>query len=166
MNARLKGLLTQAALLAAVGGLVLLARPTEVARSVELKTLDWRFRNFSRPERRDPRIVLVMIDQPSLDQFEKDSVYWPWPRSIYGAILDFLKKGGARTAVFDQLFSSPSPYGESEDAQFGASLKKFGRTVVAMETGKDAHSRPPAPLLARFAVNPGTESASAPKHAS
>ncbi|NNN07312.1 MAG: CHASE2 domain-containing protein, partial [Elusimicrobia bacterium] len=136
MTPRFSGKLSSAALLAAVGGLVLLARPSEVARSVELKTLDWRFRRLSRPEKHDPRIVLVMIDQPSLDQFEKDGVYWPWPRSIYGAILGFLERGGARTVVFDEIFSSPSPYGEAEDAQFGKSLKAFGRTVLALDTSR------------------------------
>jgi adenylate cyclase len=162
VNSRLKGLLAPAALLAAVGGLVLLARSTEVARSVELKTLDWRFQHFARPEKHDPRIVLVMIDQPSLDEFEKDSVYWPWPRSIYGAILGFLEKGGARTVVFDQLFSSPSPYGESEDAEFGRGLKAFGRTVLAMESEPGANPRRAASPPERFAVSAGTAAAGAP----
>lgn len=146
MTPRFSGKLSSAALLAAVGGLVLLARPSEVARSVELKTLDWRFRRLSRPEKHDPRIVLVMIDQPSLDQFEKDGVYWPWPRSIYGAILGFLERGGARTVVFDEIFSSPSPYGEAEDAQFGKSLKAFGRTVLALDTSRGS-ARLPVPEI-------------------
>ena len=119
MDARLKRLIAPAALLAVIGGLVFLARSTEIVRTVELRTLDWRFRHFSRPARHDPRIVLVMIDQPSLDHFEKDGTYWPWPRSIYGAILDFLKKGGARTVVFDQLFSSPLSFNLWRKMLFG-----------------------------------------------
>ena len=152
MNARLKGLAAPAALLAIVGGLVLLTRPAEVARSVELKTLDWRFRHLSRPEKRDPRIVLVAVDQPSLDQFEKDGVYWPWPRSMYDPILAFLKKGGARTVVFDILFSSPSPYGAAEDAQFGKSLKAFGRTVLALDTSRKSARLPVPEILAGGAL--------------
>jgi adenylate cyclase len=149
---RLRGLLASAALLASVGGLVLLARPSEVARSVELKTLDWRFRHLSRPGKRDPRIVLVMIDQPSLDRFEKDGVYWPWPRSIYGAMLSLLKRGGARTVVFDQIFSSPSPYGAAEDAQFGRSLKDFGRTVLAFDTRRGSAHMPVPEIKAGAAL--------------
>jgi adenylate cyclase len=154
----LRARLVPALLLIGVGGFVLLGRRTEAVRSVERKTLDWRFKTFSRPAARDPRIVLVMIDQPSLDHFEKDSVYWPWPRSIYGAILSLLKKGGARAVVFDQIFSSPSPYGETEDAQFGASLKEFGRAVVGMDTSDDA-SRGATPPPARFALKAGTAQA-------
>jgi len=152
VKARLQGFLASAAVLAAVGGLVLLVRPSEVARSVELKTLDWRFRRLSVPERHDPRIVLVMIDQPSLDRFEKDAVYWPWPRTIYVAMLEFLKKGGARTVVFDQIFSNPSFYAAAEDDEFGKSLKKFGRTVLAQNVTRGGEKRPISALASGAAA--------------
>ena len=165
MNARLKGLLAPAALLAAVGALVLFARPTEVARSVELKTLDWRFRHLSRPERHDPRIVMVTIDQPSIDAAEQAGNSWPWERGMYGAILSFLKRGGARTIVFDELFTDPSPHKDQDEA-FGQSLKDFGRTVVAMETGANASpSRAKSPPD-RFAVGPGAAASGALKQKS
>jgi adenylate cyclase len=157
VKARLRGLLSVAALLAAVGALVLLARRTEVARSVELKTLDWRFRHLAVPRRHDPRIVLVMVDQRSLDRFEKDSVYWPWPRSLYGALLDFLEKGGARTVVFDVIFSNPSPYSAAEDDEFGKSLKKFGRAVLAQNVTGGVVRRP-VPALAAGAAAVGNTS--------
>ena len=102
-----------------MGGLVLLARPTELARSIELKTLDWRFRHLSIPSRRDPRIVLVMIDQLSLDHFDAEGMYWPWPRSIYVPVLSYLKKGGARAVVFDILFTNTSSADQFQDVALG-----------------------------------------------
>jgi len=128
-------LLALAALLLLSSGLLFSARRAELVRAVEYRTLDWRFRHFSDPSRRDPRIVLVMLDQPSLDRFEADGVYWPWPRSLYAAALEFFKKAGAKAVVFDLLFTSPSPYGVSEDREFGKALKKAGMAVLAMETG-------------------------------
>src|SRR5579885_1300795 len=101
-------------LLAGVGALALGAARTGLGGALELKTLDWRFRAFADPGRHDPGIVLVMLDQSSLDAFEKDDVYWPWPRSLYGAALSFLKRGGAKAVVFDQLFTSPSPIGADQ----------------------------------------------------
>ncbi|OGR94618.1 MAG: hypothetical protein A2V88_14605, partial [Elusimicrobia bacterium RBG_16_66_12] len=130
----------------------LLARPSELARSVELKTLDWRFRHLSVPARRDQRIVLVMVNQASLDHFEKDGNYWPWPRSMYVPLLSFLKKGGARAVVFDMLFTNPSPYDQFQDAAFGKALEDYGPAVMAMETGADAHALRAAPPPARFAL--------------
>ncbi|OGR48503.1 MAG: hypothetical protein A2X40_06945 [Elusimicrobia bacterium GWC2_65_9] len=161
MSKGLRGLWPLAGLLAVVGGLVLLGRRTDLGRVLELKTLDWRFQRLSAPSRRDGRIVLVMVNQASLDHLEKESVYWPWPRSIYGALLGFLKRGGARTVVFDMLFTNPSPFGQAEDATFGKALKDFGAVVMAMETGAEAHVLRATPPPARFALTAGPELADA-----
>lgn len=159
---RLTGLLPLAGLLTAVGGLVLLTRPTQLGRVLELKTLDWRFSRLAVPARRDPRIVLIAVNQASLDYFEKQNLYWPWPRSMYGALLGFLKTGGARVVVFDALYSSPSPYGQSEDAAFGSALKDFGRPVVlAMDSGAAPHELRATPPPERFAVKAGPALAAA-----
>ncbi|PIR15763.1 MAG: adenylate/guanylate cyclase domain-containing protein, partial [Elusimicrobia bacterium CG11_big_fil_rev_8_21_14_0_20_64_6] len=146
----LRGLLPLAALLAAVGALVLLARPAELVRSVELKTLDWRFRRLSVAGRHDKRIVLITVDQASLDHFEQEGVYWPWPRGIYEAVLRHLKAGGARAVVFDMLFTNPSAFGADEDTTFGAALEDFGAVAMAFETGSDAHPLRAAAPAARF----------------
>src|SRR5579863_8750852 len=107
-----------------LGSLLLTAsRRTEFMKGLEYKTLDWRFRHFSDASRRDPRIVFAFLDQQSLDQFERDSLTWPWPRSIYNAVLKFCKRGGARLVVFDVLFTGPSSYGPADDADFGKGLK-------------------------------------------
>lgn len=152
---RLRVLLPLAGLLAAVGVLVLLARPTTLGQVLELKTLDWRFRALAEPARHDPDIVLVAVDQPSLDALEAQDVYWPWPRSLYVPLLSFLKRGGAKVVVFDALFSNPSPYGQAEDAQFGAALKDFGRAVLAMDSGAGTNARRSTPPPERFAAKPG-----------
>lgn len=160
-STRFRGHLPLAALLAAVGGLVLLARPTELMQGVELKTLDWRFRRLSDPARHDKSIVLVTVDQASLDHFEKESLYWPWPRGMYEAVLRHLKAGGAKAVVFDMLFTSPSPYGAAEDEGFGKALKAFGPVAMAVETGADAHPGRTAPPAERFATVAGPALAAA-----
>ncbi len=148
----LRGALPLVALLAAAGAASLLVRGTELMRGAELKTLDWRFRRLSDASRRDPNVVLVMVDQASLDHFEREGVYWPWPRSLYEAALGFLKAGGAKAVVFDLLFTSPSPYGQAEDEAFGAALKKFGNAALAMETGASPQPGRPAAPPERFGI--------------
>ena len=152
---RIRGLLPLAALLAAVGLLVVASRPAEVMQAVELKTLDWRFRHLSVAARHDPRIVLVTVDQASLDHFENEGMYWPWPRGIYEGVLRFLKAGGAKVVVFDVLFTSPSPSGAAEDAILGKALKEFGATAMAIETGPEPHATRSAPPDERFAAAAG-----------
>ncbi|MBI3565678.1 MAG: adenylate/guanylate cyclase domain-containing protein [Elusimicrobia bacterium] len=160
------GLLPLAGLLALVGALALAARPTTLGRVLELKTLDWRAQTFADPARRDPSIVLVAVDQASLDAFEKDAVFWPWPRGIYGGLLAFLKKGGAKAVVFDVLFSNPSMMMADQDAALGAALKDFGNAVMAMDSGSKANALRAVAPPARFAVDPGPAlAAAAPRRA-
>jgi len=151
----IRAFLPLAALLAAAGVLVLASGRSEVVQSIELKTLDWRFRHLSAAERHDKNIVLVMVDQASLDHFESESLYWPWPRGMYEAPLRFLKAGGAKAVVFDVLFTSPSPYGAAEDTSFGKALRDFGPAALAMETGPDAQARRPAAPPERFSTTAG-----------
>ncbi len=157
----LRGLLPLAGLLAAVGALVFAVRPTSLGRVLELKTLDWRFQNLSDPSGHGKDIVLVAIDQASLDRFEKDAVYWPWPRSLYAAMLTFLKRGGAKVVVFDEFFSNPSPIGADQDVALGAALKDFGVTVMALESASRPDPLRATPPPARYAVDPGPALAAA-----
>ena len=151
MTTRLKAYLTLAAILAAAGAFAHLIARSEPGRTVELRTLDWRARRLARPERADKRIVLVAVDQESLDHFERESIYWPWPREMYSLLTAFLAKGGAKTVVFDVLFTNPTAKAEDED--FGLSLKKYGNAVLAMETSARTQKGRETPPPARFAVD-------------
>jgi adenylate cyclase len=148
---RFRGHLPLAALLAASGFLALAVRGSEPVHGVELKTLDWRFRRLSSPERHDKDIVLVMVDQSSLDHFEAEGTPWPWPRNIYEGVLRFLKTGGAKAVVFDVLFTGPSP-NVADDATLGKALGESVPVALAMQTGRDAHPLRAAPPPERFTL--------------
>ena len=51
---------------------------------------------------------------------------WPWPRSIYGLILDRLIGAGAKVVAFDLTFPKPSEH----DADFRAALERHASHVV------------------------------------
>jgi adenylate cyclase len=148
-----RGVLPLAALLAAAGVLVLALGRSEVIQSVELKTLDWRFRHLSVPSRHDKSIVLVMVDQASLNHYEKEFMYWPWPRGAYESVLRFMKAGGAKVVVFDVLFTNPST--AADDQILSNALKGFGPVALAMETGPAADPMRSTPPPANFAVKAG-----------
>ena len=83
-----------------------LALRLDFLRDIESKTWDWRIRAISSNTLPDPRIKLIMIDQGSIDRFaQEEKIYWPWPRSLYTPIVDFLKHAGARGIAFDMLFT-------------------------------------------------------------
>ncbi len=84
-----------------------------------------------RPEtsKRDASVVIVSIDQSSLDFMrEMRLIDWPWPRKWYGQMVEYFAKAGAKVIVFDMLFEGQSPWGDDDD--FAASLGKARVPVI------------------------------------
>ena len=55
----------------------------------EAKTWDWRASFLAKPGKATDDIRLILLDQNSLDWARKENgLNWPWPREIYGAIVD------------------------------------------------------------------------------
>jgi adenylate cyclase len=91
---------------------------------IENRTWDWRLRSVSAWSKPDPKIVIVMVDQTSIEHFARyEKIFWPWPRSLYSPLLDFLHKAGAKAVAFDLLFTETSTYVDDD--------KEFARVVAA-----------------------------------
>jgi adenylate cyclase len=91
---------------------------------IENRTWDWRLRSVARGIKPDPKIVIVMVDQTSLEHFARyEKIYWPWPRSLYSPLLDLLHKAGAKAVAFDLLFTETSTYVDDD--------KEFAKAVAA-----------------------------------
>lgn len=72
----------------------------------ENRTWDWRLRLVADRKKADPSIKLIIIDQGTLDFFEREyGVTWPFPRDLYRYVIDFLQGAGARGLAFDLLFT-------------------------------------------------------------
>jgi len=87
-------------------------RPAPLLESIErieLNTLDTRFGyRGSSHTRRDPRIVIVDIDQHSQEILGR----WPFSRSHFARMLDVLREDGARVVAFDITFGKPDETSE------------------------------------------------------
>ncbi|MBU1675944.1 CHASE2 domain-containing protein, partial [bacterium] len=117
---------------AAAAVLALLLWSTGALESWERTTWDWRVRLFAGPGPATGQVVLVLLDQHSLDWgSETMSLAWPWPREVYGPILDFCARGGARVAAFDVLYTEPSVYGVYDDEALGEAIARNGKFVGA-----------------------------------
>jgi len=118
-----------------------------------------RVRMFANPSRANPSIKLILLDQPSLDWGSDQMGWsWPWPRQIYAPIIDFLKNGGARSIVFDVLYTEPSVYDAQDDRILGQSIADSGCFVGALFLGRhgNATNFPPG-LNPRRVTVPGLE---------
>jgi adenylate cyclase len=107
-------------------------------QTLELKTLDLRFRYGSHPELADTNIVIVAVDQNSLDLFEESrGVKWPWPREFYALMLDFLKDAHPRVVAFDYDLSQKDEDrievdGSESDGAFAEAMARTGNVVLGV----------------------------------
>jgi adenylate cyclase len=99
----------------------------------EAKTWDMRAAWLASAGAATPEIVLILLDQQSLDWAqEQNGLSWPWPREVYGAVADFCRRAGAKSLTMDVLFLEPSVYGLEDDAVFADALEGFGNTALAV----------------------------------
>jgi len=131
---------------------------TGLLDSLEWKSWDARLRLLARPEKADSSLVLLLIDQYSLDFYEDQGLSWPWPRQIYSAVVDFLRAGGARAVFFDLILSEPSAYGDEDDLNLARAMSRAGnvflpvflsREVADREDGSGAEEKAAALLSGR-----------------
>ncbi|PJA54460.1 MAG: hypothetical protein CO167_03745 [Candidatus Marinimicrobia bacterium CG_4_9_14_3_um_filter_48_9] len=111
-------------------------------QSVEAKTLDMRFTRFQIPERADTSIIMVAIDNNSLDYFAANGQSYPWPRSFYALITNYFKEDGAGPILFDMLFYQPDgDFAESDaeqtDGSFAQAIQANGRVILGAELTLD-----------------------------
>jgi adenylate cyclase len=101
---------------------------------IELLTLDYRVKLFANPANADRDIVIVAIDQLSLDYMEdrgeeQDPLFWPWNRAVYAAAVDYISQGKPKAIIFDLTLKRTD---ESGDDIFAKSIKAAGNVYCPM----------------------------------
>jgi diguanylate cyclase (GGDEF)-like protein len=95
----------------------------------------------------DSRIVLVNIDQASLDALG----WFPWSRDRYVPLLDRLSQAAPNTVVFDLLFSEAT----ADDAALAAAMVRHGQVVLGSAWNDANHLLLPTPQLQQAAMSVG-----------
>src|SRR4030042_4722040 len=110
--------------------LVLLLYWGKLLESYELKTYDQLCRLNAAKLPASDEIVLIVVDQGSLQAAQRQGINWPWPRQMYAPIVQFCALSGARALAFDVLFTEPSSYGVEDDRLLAESLKQNGHAFL------------------------------------
>jgi len=120
----------------------------------EAKTWDWRVSILAKPSPATPKIRLILLDQNSLDWGkDENGLSWPWPREVYGTIIQFCKRTGAKSLAFDVLFTESSKYGVADDRAMASEILGFkhfvGAVFLSQKAGSEKHwpAFAPAPAL-------------------
>jgi adenylate cyclase len=97
---------------------------------LEYKTYDFRVRLLAESTRPSEEIVLILLNQDSIDWAKQERGWsWPWPRKAYAELVDYMDTGGAKSLVFDIIFSESSVYGPEDDAALIEASERYGRVV-------------------------------------
>jgi len=94
-------------------------------KSYDMRVRFWADSIYSRPS---DEIAVIILDQDSLDWAQRDRGWgWPWPRQAYAEITDYMNISGAKSLVFDVIFSEPSVYRNARQDEI------IDNAVIALE---------------------------------
>jgi len=122
-----------------------------VFRRLEWKSWDARMKAFADPAKASKDIVLIQVDQYSLDFYAKQSTVWPWPRMLYGAIIGHLAEGKAKACFFDIVMTESSRF-EGDDESFAAAAAEAGNVFFPVFLGKEEPDPETSPDAAAIKV--------------
>jgi len=99
--------------------------------------------------------VVVLIDEASLQSMEPLVGRWPWPRSLYSELIEFFQNAGAKSILFDILFTEPQTPRDykgllgSADQALVMSTASSGFTFHAMQIVNDTEDEVNKSLIHR-----------------
>ena len=96
--------------------------------SIELQTLDFRFR-VRGPRAPQTSVAIINIDQDSFDELH---LPWPWPRDLHADLIRKLTRAGVKMIAFDILFVEPKP-DPREDRELALAIKQAGNVILGAE---------------------------------
>ena len=113
--------------------------------NLEYRFYDLRINFFAPSSRVSDDIIVVLLDQQSIDWAYRERGWaWPWPRYAYGEFVDYMNLGGARSVIFDVLFSESSIYSQfniADDDAFAEAAAIYGNVVQGVMLSTVSGSR-------------------------
>lgn len=107
---------------------------------IELKTLDLRFKLPLQTVKHNDRIVIVAIDDNSLEILGEDLGRWPWSRKVHADLAQTLIDAGARAVIFDLMFLGYQKGYEEFDYYLADKISKLDKVYLAMNFDKREES--------------------------
>ena len=102
----------------------------------ELKTYDLRLQMAGKTKTVNPDVVIISIDNASLDFLEGDLGRWPWTRDVWADTISYLAKDGVDILDFDMMFVGYQKGFEHKDIQLANTIKEHNNVYVSMSFDK------------------------------
>ena len=129
---------------------------SSMGKLVDLNALDIQYRIAQNSRTPDTNIVIVTIDQNSLQYFKRTArMSWPWPRDFYAMTTQYLAKSGAKAIVYDFQFTEPdedraNSVGAANDSTFADAIRSAGNVYLATILTKQEKEDQPGDALVKF----------------
>jgi len=103
-----------------------------LAPRLENPFLDWNLKRLAERLPPDPDIVLLDIDEPTLEAMAPNWGRYPWSRAVYGTLLEGLTRQQPRAILFDILFVDPHKEHAQDDLYFIEVARKLPNVYFSM----------------------------------
>ncbi len=111
---------------------VLDATTLHLVAGMQHRTFDIIMKNRIVYPKADPDIVIVDIDEGTLEAMAEDYGRWPWPRQIFAEFVENLEEQQPKAIIFDILFSDPDVYNKESDDYFNEVAEATTNTFFPM----------------------------------
>ncbi|GMQ90827.1 MAG: adenylate/guanylate cyclase domain-containing protein [Gammaproteobacteria bacterium] len=103
-----------------------------VMQHLEHKVLDWHLRGLAQVEPPDPDIVIIDINEYSLEKMAPAYGRFPWSRATHARLIKSLLKQKPKAIIFDLLIVEPHKDNPDDDWYFVNTVKKSPNVYLAM----------------------------------
>jgi len=119
---------------------------------IESATFDHRVGLFRADKFIHENVVVILIDEKSLQSMGDELGRWPWPRSAYVDLLDYFALAGAQAFAFDILFTEQQDADKDnyDDQSLVEATRRAGNSVHAMQLLHSAPTNRPKSLPEDF----------------
>lgn len=116
--------------------------------SIEARSFDFRIQIPINRHQHNKNIVILTVDDNSLDVLEDKYGRWPWDRGVYTKAINFLEKGNPESIVFDLMFIGHQKGFEKTDLELAKTITQNKNIYTAMNfDNRDRENDSPATKL-------------------
>ena len=109
----------------------------------EARTYDLRFKIPGNTIKPNKNIVILAIDDTSLEVMEDSYGRWPWSRNAYIEAINYLESGKVNSIVFDLMFNGYQKGFENKDIELAKTIAKYKNVYVGMNFDNRDNKIPP-----------------------
>ena len=150
MSSKYKYLTWAVVVLLVLTFLKILPGTSSVIEAFELKSYDFRQSVSSEKHIVNDDVVVLAIDDASIDILNEKYGQWPWQRNSYVDIINFLEESKAKAIVFDLMFL-PNASNTKYDQLLSDTISKYDNVFIAMNfDNRDNEVRLPQSIKAKM----------------